>query len=541
MTDAINQNISINIQQENLSIPNKKENKSILNDTNMIHQHSSLNHRNDIDHKKDSRPKKSTECNNISISLANIDTKPFSNVLLKYLPKGFRIASKLDMKRFRTFWKKEYNTDLTENDETIRKLITCITIRYKDFVYLPKMMASDEATQKLLSYVDECFSEGKNVIYFGALYKNFQNELYGKNINNAEMLKNYLDFINDGKFYVNKNYLATDDSVGANPIDEVRDYLVTAAVPVTIDDLKRALSYIDEDSVFWAVAGNNSDEFIRNQKGEYFHADIIKFSQHETDTITDLIQNAIDDKGYMGGKELTDAVVSKLLAVMERYPFLNWLGLRDVIAYKLKNVFSFHGKIISAYGQDLSMSDVFAHFAATRDHFTLEQLNSLKRDLDTSIYFDDVYANSLRINKNEFVSRDQASFDIDATDTAISRFCTGEYIALKEISFFGSFPDAGFPWNGFLLEHYVADFSKKFKLLHIGFTAGTPVGAVVKRSSSIADFDELISNELAVSNIPLNRDSALQYLVEIGLLAKRKYRGIEQALSRAKLLRSKKG
>lgn len=476
-----------------------------------------------------------------SAPVPDIYPAPFRNVLSEHFPKGFRIASRLDMGRFRDFWEKEYGSELTEDDEAVRGLLSHITVRYQDFVYLPEAMASSETTQEILAYISECFSEGKNVIYFDALYKNFQTELSGSCINNSEMLRSYLAYINNGKYYVRKNYLAADASVEANPADEVRDYLITAAVPVTTDDLKKALSHIDGDSVFRAVAGHNSDEFIRNQKGEYFHADIIKFSQHETDTITDLIQNAIEDKGYMGGKELTDAVVSKLPEVMERYPFLNWLGLRDVIAYKFKDIFSFRGKIISAYGQDLSMSDVFAHFAATREHFTLAQLNSLKRDLDTTIYFDDVYANSLRINENEFVSRDQAHFDIEGTDTAISRFCTGDYIALKEINFFGSFPNAGFPWNGFLLEHYVADFSRKFKLLHIGFTAGTPVGAVVRRSSNIADFDELISIELAVSNIPLNRDSALQYLVDTGLLARRNYKWIEQALSKARLLRSKKG
>ena len=249
----------------------------------------------------------------------------------------------------------------------------------------------------------------------------------------------------------------------------------------------------------------------------------------------------------MGGKELTDAIETKLPAVMERYSFLEVLGLRDVVGYKLRDMFSFNGNIISAYGQDLSMADVFAHFALTRDHFTLAQLNALKRDLYTQIYFDSVYDNSLRINANEFVSRDQAVFDIEKTDAAISRFCTGDYIMLQNVSFFGSFPDAGFPWNGFLLEHYVADFSKNFKLLHSGFTVGKPVGAIVRRNSRYNDFDELLSVELAVSGIPLSRafslsrENALQYLVDNGLLARKHYGKIEQILFTAKQQRLTKG
>lgn len=471
----------------------------------------------------------------------DVDFTPYREILLEKFSKGFRIESRLDMGRFRVFWKDMYGSEVAEDDETARKRITHITVRCQDFVYLPEMMMTEYTLQMILAYITECFKAGKTAVYFDALYKEFQMEFVGKRINNPEMLKSYLIFINDGRYYISKNYLTADAHAEVNPTDEVRDYLVTAGIPVTVDDLNEALSHINETAVFRAVSGYNSAEFVRNQKGEYFHADIIRFTKREINSITELIQSAIDDKEYMGGKELIDAVTIKLPAIMERYPFLTWLGLRDVIAYKLQDVFSFKGKIISAYGQDLSMSDVFAHFAATRDHFTLEQLNSLKRDLDTPIYFDSVYANSLRINENEFVSRDQALFDTEAIDATICHFCTGDYISLKEISFFGSFPDAGFPWNRFLLEHFVADFSKKFKLLHIGFTAGTPVGAVVKRNSRFGNFDELVSTELAVSKIPLNRENALQYLVDIGLLARRNYKGIEQTLSRAKLQRSRKG
>lgn len=467
----------------------------------------------------------------------DVDLTPYRMILLEKFPNGFRIDSRLDMGRFRAFWKDKFGLEIFEDNETVRKRVMHITVRYQDFVYLPETMASEQTTQKILSYLKECFQDGKSAVYFDALYKEFQSEFEGKHINNPEMLRSYLSFINQDKFYIHRNYLTADADTDVNPTDEVRDYLITAGIPVKVEDLKEKLSHIDEETVFWAVAGRNSAEFVRNKKGEYFHADIIHFTHQETDTIIEMIQQGIDDKGYMGGKELTDAIEVKLPSIMERYSFLTWLGLRDVVAYKLQNVFSFKGKIISTYGQDLSMSDVFAHFAASHDYFTLEQLNFLKRDLDTPIYFDSVYANSLRINKEEFVSRDQASFDIEATDAAISRFCTGDYIALRDISFFGSFPSAKFPWNGFLLEHYVADFSKKFKLLHIGFTAGTPVGAIVRRSSRFNDFDELVSAELAANSIPLNRESALKYLVDIGLLARRNYRGIDQVLSNAVLQR----
>lgn len=470
----------------------------------------------------------------------DVDFTLYREVLSSDFPKGFRIDSKLDLKRFRVFWERKYGTTLADEDDTVRRCISHITIKYGDLVYLPENMMSTQTAQRIGYYIAECFGEGKPAVYYDALYKEFQLELADSRINNPEMLKCYLASANAGKFYFKKSYLTVDVNANVDPIAEVRDYMITLGLPIMLDDLKNALSHIDGNAVGQAVTGSNSDEFVRNQKGEYFHADIIHFAQSEMDTITELIQQAIDDRDYMGGKELTDAIKVKLPSVKERSPFLTWLGLRNVIAYKLQDVFSFRGNIISAYGQDLSMSDVFAHFAKVHDHFTLEQLNSLKSDLGTSIYFDAIYENALRINREEFVSLERASFDVTATDAAISRFCDGDYIAVKEVSFFGSFPDAGFPWNGFMLEHYVANYSGRFRLMHIGFTAGMPTGAVVKKSAFYDDYNDLLGTELANSPIALNRDNALQYLVDAGFLARRNYSDIDMVLSIARMKRSRK-
>ena len=471
----------------------------------------------------------------------DIDYTPYREIIMKKFPRGFRIDSKLEFKKLRAFWENETGTELVDNDEIIRNRIAHITIKYGDFVYLPEMMASDQTKKKILTYIDECFHNGKTGIYFDALYKEFQLNFDDKCINNPEMLKAYLSSINDGRYFIHKNYLAADACMEINPADEVRDYMVSLGIPITIDNLCEALSHIDAHTVYSIIAGVNSREFIRNHKGEYFHADIIQFTRHETDIITSMIQQAINNKGYMGGKELVDGIKKYLPTVMERYPFLTWLGLRDVIAYKMQDLFSFKGKIISAYGQDLSMADVFANFAESHDHFTLEQLDDLKQELDTPIYFDDVYAHSLRISRENFVSRDQASFDTEATDNAISRFCLGDYVPLNRISFFGSFPEAGFPWNEFLLEHYTADFSKKFKLLHVSFTANMPVGAIVRRNSSYNDFVEIVAAALADSKVMLTRENALQYLVDIGFLTRKNYKMIDQALAKAKMISYRKG
>ena len=471
----------------------------------------------------------------------DIDFDKYKEILLNEYKKGFRLNDKLSLKRLRVQWQRYFNEEIKYDDETICKHIAHITICHGDMAYLPQSLLDDETKERLLTYIETIFRSGKSVIYYEALYKEFMDDFSCHRINNVEMLKTYLTYINDGSMYLNKSYIAINKNVTVDHADEVRNFMISYGSAITVDELVAALSHLPEDKIKWIISGNNSKEFVWNKKGEFLHADVVDLSQYELDLITEWISLSVANKEYMGGKELVDTIKQNLHSVMERYPFLTEYGLRDAIAYKLQDIFSFKGKIISALGQELSMEKVFANFASSNAHFTLTQLNSLKNDLNTPIYFAAVYQNSLRINKEEFVSPEQAKFDVSATDVAIDRFCQGEYVSIKEISLFGAFPDAGFPWNEFLLQHYVANYSKNYKLLHAGFTAGYAVGAIVKQSSQLNTFEEVITKALADSGIVLNSDDALQYLSDSGFLARRNYGNIEAVLVKANQQRLNKG
>ncbi len=479
--------------------------------------------------------------NTIEESFDDVDFDKYQQILSNEYNKGFRLNDKLSLKRLRVQWQRYYNEEIKYDDEIICKHIAHITIRHGDMAYLPQSLLDEDTKERLLSYIETTFESGKEVIYYEALYKEFAGDFSSHRINNVEMLKTFLSYINDGSMYLNRSYIAVSGNVTVDHADEVRSYMISYGSAITVEELTLALSHLPEDKIKWIISGNNSKEFVWNKKGEFLHADVVELSQYELDLIIEWISLSIADKEYMGGKELVDTIKKKLPTIMERYPFLTEYGLRDAIAYKLQDTFSFKGKIISALGQELSMEKVFADYASSNPYFTLTQLNSLKNELNTPIYFDAVYQNSLRINKEEFVSQEQVKFDISATDSAIDRFCQGEYVAIKEISLFGAFPDAGFPWNEFLLQHYVANYSKSYKLLYAGFTAGYAVGAIVKRTSQLNTFEEVITKALADSGIVLNSEDALQYLSDSGFLARRSFGNIEAVLVKANQQRLNKG
>ena len=187
------------------------------------------------------------------------------------------------------------------------------------------------------------------------------------------------------------------------------------------------------------------------------------------------------------------------------------------------------------------MAEVYAEYCHKHSRFTIDELNVLKQELGSTIYFDEIYAHSLRISQREFVSLDMAQFDVEATDEAIARICTGQYMSLQEIRDFGTFPYAGYPWNEYLVEAFVANYSQKFRLLHIGYSANVCAGAIVKQASPIQNSNDLLIDVLANSDIALNEDSALEHLRQQGYIARRRYSDIGRILTEAKVVRSKKG
>ena len=183
---------------------------------------------------------------------------------------------------------------------------------------------------------------------------------------------------------------------------------------------------------------------------------------------------------------------------------------------------------------------VFADYCRSRDTFTLDELNVLASELGTVIYFDAVYENSLRISHDRFVAKKRAHFLVHETDAVLDRFCRGDYISIEKIDGYSLFPNAGFPWNEYLLEHYVAAYSEKYTLLHTGFNANKCVGAIVKKSAGFESFDDCIVTVLADSNITLKKQHALQYLCDEGYIARRIYTNIEELLIRATAQRNRK-
>lgn len=468
-----------------------------------------------------------------------IDLKPITEILIDKFPRGYRLSSPIELRKFKRYWDNTNNSTLTVDDDEIVRHIEMCGVSHDGKLYIPQKMLNEETQAKLFSYIEKTFQSGKSVIYYEALFKEFSDDFLGQCMYNADMLKAYLTHMNKRTYFVNRSFISKDSNVSVDTYDEIKNYLVQQSMPVKHEEIFSVLSHIPEQRIKQTLAINA--DFISNGKGESFHISTAILSDDELDDISEIIKYAIADKQFIGGNELIESIKKKYPYIIEQNAMLSDKGLRDAIGYRLRSQFSFKGNIISPKGHSLSMMGVFADFCKSRESFTLDELKVLKQELNTLIYFETVYENSLRISKNDFVSKSQAAFNTEETDTAIDRFCVGDYISIKKIEQFGLFPDAGFAWNSYLLEHYVAMYSPNYKLVHSNYNENVCVGAIVKKMSDIDTFEELLIDALAKSGLPLQKEPALQYLCDEGYLARRNYADIEQILIKAKELRNQKG
>lgn len=472
-----------------------------------------------------------------SVHEAKLDL--FRQILREKYPKGYRLNSTIERTRFKSYWQEKYGREIAFSDEKIDENLRQCGIVYDEKVYHPENIISSNMKEKLFSYIEQCFQDGKTAIYYDAIYNNFYDDFLDSHINNASMLRAYLAYVNNGQYFLHKDFLSQKADGNVDHFGEIRDYFIEQARPVKESELISKFSNISEKKLNEILRDN--DEFINNGQGEYFHVSVMALTDDELEGIDEMVQSKISVYQFMTGNELLESIQKKYPHVIEYNALITEAGMRKAIAYLLREKYSFKGKLISSKERELSKQQVFSAFCENTSGFTFDELENFSDELGINIDYDIVYKSAMRVSENKFESRTHASFNSVEIDKVIDGFCPGDYIPVETIKQFGLFPDAGYPWNRYLLEQYVARHSLKYKLLHVSYKKSSCAGGIVKKNSGIETFDDLIIDVLANSGKPLEKKAALSYLFEEGYLARGNYAKIDRLLIKAKERRNQKG
>lgn len=465
----------------------------------------------------------------------------FIEVLMNRFRNGMMFDS-IDFDNFRETYEMLYESQIGFDDSELEERLRHCGILYKDRLFPADGVIDPETSKKLYEYIDNSFASGKTVLYYKAIYSD-QANLFDSCYSLADevMLRAYIEYTAEqGKYYFTEKYLSVSQDVTVDNGAEITDYLLSAGKPMTIDAVAAVLSHIPKEQVQNTIYTDS--HFLRNAKGEYFHADIFDVSDEELDSISGIIDSSIEENEYAIWTAIWKQIKVEMPTFIENNLYLSRLGIRNALAPYLSQRFFFYGPVISSLDNRYGMDDVFKLFAKHHSSFMSDELYDLSKESDTSVslYLFAVAEVSVRVSYDLFVSKDMISFDIDAIDNAIGGFMAKDYIPIREINSFLAFPNVGYQWNEYLLESYVFSYSKKYMLVYNVMAFNNVAGAIVRKGSSFTDFVDVCAALLAESHIELKKESALNFLVEQNMITQKRYSGIENAIQKAKRIRAEK-
>lgn len=446
-------------------------------------------------------------------------SKKIVGVLRSYFSRGFRLNSTIEERRFKQFYENQYSSEFPATLQ-LSMMIPRLGIQHENKVYLPEFMLAADVRDKIQLYIVSHF-ESSDYIYYDAILDKFSEDIVDSQIFDKETLKAYLQYYDVYGWSYETFYISKTNSVSVNQDQDIIDFVRMQGGIVTENEILNAFHYMPKDYVVRCVVRNNRT-LISCGRGYRFHIDNYRINDIEKNGIREIIQLSIQSAGYLTTSELARSVQIKYPSVLSDNTEYGIIGFRNVVSNLYEGEFSFYNNLISSMHSRLDTNQVFEDFCKSKATFTIEEVNQLADDLRTLINFDAISRYCIRVSESKFISKDNIVFDVPATDAAIANYCSGEYVTILDINTFVAFPYCSYRWNNYLLESFVAQYSKQFKLMHSRYNKDNTIGAIVKRTSAFSDYDEILIDAVANSKVPLNENEVLDYLQEKGYIARRR-------------------
>lgn len=468
------------------------------------------------------------------------DKDKFVQTLMSRYRNGMQFDS-IDFDNFREMYEALFNERLVFDDAELEERLRFCGVLYKDRLFPSEGIIDKTTKEKLFEYIDSSFSSGKKVLYYKAIFEDLASDFAScYTLSDELMLRAYIEFeTKNEKYYFFSNYMSIEKNVSIDHSKEVEEYLLSAGKPIATDEVCNALSHIPKDQIIRIITTDS--RFLRNAKGEYFHTGIFEVSEVEIDQIAEIINSYIKQNEYAIWTDVWNKIQEEMPVFLENNLYLSSLGVRNVLAQRFNGRFNFESAVISMPEDRYSMSDIYQLYAKHHSEFTADDVYNLSKELDTVIYFDALAGVSVRVSHDMFISKDKIHFEIGTIDKAIESFISKDYIRIREIDSFLTFPNVGYEWNEYLLESFVYSYSEKFTLLSNGFSLNNVAGAIVKKKGPIQEFVDVCAAVLAEAPITLNKKDALNYLAEVNMITRRSYRDLDAAIRKANQIRVRKG
>jgi hypothetical protein len=441
---------------------------------------------------------------------------------LKY-PNGFLLNSPIELIRFRSFAEID---DIISDDE-LRQAIKSCGVFHDGKVYV----VSAQTKERLRSEVEEYFSGGGQAIFFTEFYDKHNDWLFRSSVISEDMLINVLQELFPKLIFTATYFGFKKTTVFAVLVSEVLRVWGDDVLQ-SYEQLSERLKYIPLDRIKYALGRNTG--FIWNNVGVFSHVSKIAISDIELNEVVARADKECFEHGYVS---ITDLPVEDIQTHNHK---LTITAVHNaVFQVCLSADYVKNGKIITRKGQPLDALSIIKEYCRGVERCTLKELLELEIELtgERHHWIPMGAANDtlVRLDKENYVSDNYVCFDIEATDKAIERFVTDDFLPLKAFTTFSFFPDCGQTWNLFVLESFCRRFSRKFRFDTPSVNSRN-AGAVICKNCHLGYID-ILSRTVAEASVTLDDKAIGVFLYEGGYIGRKSTSKAKEIAEKAKILR----
>ncbi|MDE7310244.1 MAG: hypothetical protein K2N87_01240 [Eubacterium sp.] len=471
-----------------------------------------------------------------TISITDQSYEKYTVILRKFFPDGLR-QNIIHIKKFIQCYEEYFIEEIGIGRNELLDCLKSTGVVRDGRIYPRKSAEQRSLVDEILAEIMRVFQNGGTCIYFSMILQHYRQQLGEQlNVYNEEALQALLMECKPDDFNIHNGYISS-LAIRADASSDVLHFMKNNHEPVTYNDMQSALWYLPMEKIKNALI--HIPSIVNVDKETYFYAPNLPISASEQQILIRAMRNEIDQRGFLVGKHLKALIDENCPSTAIDTAFMKDWGLRNIIGYIFRDYFEFNDAIVVEKGQKFSVSDAYQGFCREREKLMLYELEEFSEDVNVSIYWDDVFSILIRISATEFVRKDKIHFDIVATDEIIDTLCTSDYIPIQDVRFFLQFPAIEIPWNGFVLECYLKQYSKRFRLDQVSVAKSGYYGVIVRKDSILQNYEQIVIDMLARSTEWNNEKSALELLVSRGYQARRRWNGFSNVIKKALLLREK--
>jgi hypothetical protein len=458
--------------------------------------------------------------------------KAVSDILTAHFPNGFRVNSPIELMRFRSYSDDASVDGLPAKEEELIRVISSCGTLFEGKVYI----VSNETKCRLKEEINTQVDSGLEILYYSKFFDQHESWLFAGKIISEAMLKQILKTLFP-EFTYKAGYFSTnkDNGTELSTIEKEILRVWNGDVLLNYEQIASRLPYIPLDKIKYVLTINSI--FIWNSTEVYTHIGMVDISDEERANIQDYVDSACRTTGYASMSDIP------LSAIEDHNNELSLTAIQNaVFTIVLSGNYEKHGKIVTRKGDTLDALYLMKEWCYSLDKCTLNELIQYEQDLTGDEYpwvaLEAGYTIMVRTSEDTFVAEKYVHFDEEKIDTALDLFMTGQYLPLKSVTTFATFPHCGQSWNLFLLESYCRRFSRRYRFESLSMNSRN-VGTIVRKNCDLS-YSEILTDAVAASNVELKKTTVIEFLYTHGYIGRRHYGKTDELVEQAKILRERR-